>query len=122
MNFHDDDNFLPGGESLAGARKRVLIGVLAERELARQNLELPAERVQEVARWFRARFDLTTRARTEAFLAHAGLTPASFTAQMRELATLDAIERHLVATIDARLPDHRRLLTIRDFLLRQEER
>jgi len=120
MNFHEE-NFLPGGETLAGARKRVLIGVLAEHELARQNLALPAERVQEMARWFRARFDLTTRARTEAFLAHAGLTPERFTAQMRELATLDVIERHFVATIDARLPEHRRLLTIRDFLLRQEE-
>ncbi|MDC0669733.1 hypothetical protein [Nannocystis radixulma] len=121
MNY-DDENYLPGGETLAGARKRVLIGVLAERELARQNLELPVERVHEVARWFRARFELITRARTEAFLAHAGLTPERFTAQMRELATLDAIERQFVATIDARLPEHRRLASIRDFLLRQEER
>lgn len=121
MNFHDDP-YLPGGETLAGARKRVLIGVLAENELKRQDLELPPERVQEVARWFRARFDLTTRARTEAFLAHAGLTPERFTAQMRELAVLDVVERRFVASIDARLPDHRRLLTIRDFLLRQEER
>lgn len=122
MSDLTDDPFLPGGETLAGARKRVLLGALAEAEAARLGLEVSEARVAEVSRWFRARFDLLTREKTEAFLAESGLTLADFTRLCRELALLDAVERHHAAAVDERLPAHLRLMSVRDFVLRREGR
>ncbi len=122
MTSLHEDPFLPGGETLAGARKRVLLGALAEQEAARLGLDVTETRVADVARWFRARFELLTRERTAAFLEFAGLDHAGFSRAVRELAVLDVVERHHAALIDARLPDHRRLMSVRDFVLRHEGR
>lgn len=115
------DTEMPAGETLAGARKRVLLRLLAEREAQRLGLTIPAARVQEVARWFRARFDLLTRADMEAFLAAAGLSPAQFTRTMQAMATLDAVQRHHAEAIAAALPVHGAIMSVRDFMLLREQ-
>lgn len=122
MSILDDDPYLPGGETLAGARNRVLLGLLAERDAARDGLTVPDARVAEISRWFRARFDLLTRERTAAFLEFAGLSVEGFSRQIHELAVLDAAKHRYAPVVDARLPDHRRLMMVREFLLRQEDR
>jgi len=112
---------MPAGETLAGARKRVLLRLLAEREAARLGLEVPTTRVQEVARWFRARFDLLTRADMDAFFAASGLTLAQFTRTMQAMATLDAVQRHHAGEIEANLHNHRAIMSVRDFILLREQ-
>jgi hypothetical protein len=112
---------MPAGETLAGARKRVLLRLLAEREARHLGLTVGPDRVQELARWFRARFDLLTRADMEAFLAASGLTLAQFTRTMQAMATLDAVQRHHAAEIEAQLPNHRAIMSVRDFILLREQ-
>jgi hypothetical protein len=115
------DTEMPAGETLAGARKRVLLRLLAEREAHRLGLEVPPARVQEVSRWFRGRFDLLTRADMDAFFAASGLTLAQFTRTMQAMAALDAVQRHHAREIEDNLPDHRAIMSVRDFILLREQ-
>jgi parvulin-like peptidyl-prolyl isomerase len=115
------DNEMPAGETLAGARKRILLRLLAEREAQRLGIEISQSRVQELARWFRGRFDLLTRADMEAFLAASGLSLAQFTRTMQAMAALDAVQRHYTAEIEAALPAHRGVMSVRDFILLREQ-
>lgn len=112
---------MPAGETLAGARKRVLLRLLAEREAQRLGLTVGPDQVQTLARWFRARFDLLTRADMEAFLAASGLTLAQFTRTMQAMAALDAVQRHHAGEIEANLPNHRAVMSVRDFILMREQ-
>lgn len=116
-----EDSYFPGGETLAGARKRVLLRLLAQREAERLGLTPPPARVQEVARWFRARFDLLRRAELEAFLGFAGLDEGRFAGLMRSMAALDAVQRHHAPAIELALCDHVAVMSVRDFMLLREE-
>lgn len=115
------DSEMPAGETLAGARKRILLRILAEREAQRLGLAVTPARVQELARWFRGRFDLLTRADMEAFLAASGLSLAQFTRTMQAMAALDAVQRHHARDIEAELPTHTAIMSVRDFILLREQ-
>lgn len=114
------DGLVPGGETEAGLRKRVLMGILAEHEAERVGLIVGDEAVAAASRWFRGRFDLLRRDDMIAYFNHAGIDAGEYTRAIRGLATLDAVQRHHAAAIDAALPRQRALLSVREWLLRKE--
>ncbi|MEZ4447977.1 MAG: hypothetical protein R3B09_00775 [Nannocystaceae bacterium] len=114
------DGMIPGGETEAGLRKRVLMGVLAEHEAQRLGLVVGDEAVAAASRWFRGRFDLLRKDDMIGFLEFAGLDLAEYTRAIRALTTLDAVQRHHAPAIDAGLPRQRALLSVREWLLRKE--
>ena len=88
---------------------------------SRLGLAVTPARVQELARWFRGRFDLLTRADMEAFLAASGLSLAQFTRTMQAMAALDAVQQHHARDIEAELPTHTAIMSVRDFILLREQ-
>lgn len=121
MNLHDlHDGMIPGGETIAGLRKRVLMGLLAEHEAERLGLAVSDEAVAAASRWLRGRFDLLRRDELLGFLDFAGLSVDEYGRALRTLTTLDAVQRHHAAAIDAALPRQRALLSVREWLLRKE--
>ncbi|MCA9688683.1 MAG: hypothetical protein KC636_03690 [Myxococcales bacterium] len=108
-----------GGETLEGARKRVLLRMLARHEAARLGLTVGDDEVIETARWFRARYDLLSRERMIAWLEFAGLSLDEFVEMMRDFTTLARVQAHHAADIDAELAQNRKISSVRDFLVEE---
>ena len=101
------------------ARKHVLLDLLVAAEHERLGLHRSPARVDEVARWVRARHDLMLPAELHDFLARSGLGPAGFHDRIRALHDLSQLQEHHRARIDQRLPRYRAVFGVRDWLLRR---
>jgi L-ascorbate metabolism protein UlaG (beta-lactamase superfamily) len=94
------------GENSRVLRKKVLLRLLAEREVERLGLDVPEQEVQALADALRRRLGLFSAAETRAWLGREGLTPRRFGETMRALATVGVVERRYAAAIDQKLPIH----------------
>lgn len=105
----------------AGARKQLLLGILAEAEHERLRLPEDPRRLAEARRWYRARFGLLRAADVAAFCEHAGLSPAELSGWIRMLDRIAAVKQHHAAELERLLPRHRAVFGVRDFVLRRCE-
>jgi hypothetical protein len=121
MNFQDA-GFIPGGETLLALRKRALMAILAREEMPRLGLAVDEEALAAMARWFRCRFELTTQAELERFLAFAGLDRAGFSMGLRDFVCVAEVEASRSKQIDDELARYRAMLSVRDYLMQKEPR
>lgn len=121
MTFEPTHTFLPGPETAAVMRRRVLTSILARNEADRIGLVVSPESVAQVTRWYRARFELLTRSDVDDFLAFAGIDHADLSKVMRSFTTIDELELHHQAQIQAEVPLYRAVLGAREWRLRRED-
>lgn len=100
--------------------KRLLLGVLAERQHARLDLPLSETGVAETTRWYRARFGLLRAADLDAFLGDCGVSRPDFDAQMHSFHRIDQLYTHHERRIAQRLPDYEALFSVADWVLQRE--
>lgn len=111
----DDHDALPGGQTRASLRARVLLGLLADEEAARLVLVPTRAQLDETTRWFRAQHDMHRRVDVEDFLAFAGLELAELSAQMRTFCTITAVGAARDVDVAALLPRYRGLTRAREW-------
>ncbi len=111
----DDHDALPGGQTRASLRARVLLGVLVDAEAARLQLEPTRAQLAETTRWFRAQFDMRQRADVEDFLAFAGLDLRELSAQMRTFSNISEVGAARDGDVARLLPRYRGIQRVGDW-------
>lgn len=106
MIIRDEFDALPGGQTVAALRSRILLGALADAEAERLGLRASPQQLGGTTQWFREQFDMPMRADVEDFLAFAGLDLAAFSAQMRTFTNIALIEPAHQAEVDRRWPSY----------------
>jgi hypothetical protein len=110
-----------GGETLKVVRKKVLLRLLAVREMSRLGILLTDDQVHEMACDFRRQFGLLSEAETRAWLDFAGLSVEEFTQVMSDFAAIRVLERLYRTAIDRGVPCHIRVNAVRDFIAGRSE-
>ena len=109
------DQIARGGETLKVVRKKVLLRLLAVREMERLRISVTDDQVNEMARDFRRQFGLLTQADTREWLAETGLSVEEFTEVMSDFAAVRIMERLYAPAIDRDVPNHIRINAVREF-------
>jgi len=100
----------PPDGALDVARKKVLLGILASRELERGGLDgISRGMDQRVADWFHKAYDIPEGAARDVWLAARGLTRSSFDHAMQRFSAVVAIQQRLGDEIERELPAFQRL-------------
>jgi thiopeptide-type bacteriocin biosynthesis protein len=100
---------LPGG-ALDVARKKVLLGILASRELERGGLDPGAGGTdQHVADWFHKAYEIPEGPARDVWLAARGLTRSNFDQAMRRFSAVVAMQQRLCDEIERELPAFQRI-------------
>jgi hypothetical protein len=102
-----------GGERLAVIRKKVLLRLLAAREMERLRIPIGPEDVERIAAAIRRASGLETAERWQAWLATEGLSEETVAAILREFAAVERLEGRFGAEIAERVPDHIRVNALR---------
>lgn len=100
--------------------KRLLLGLLAERQHERLGLRTTDRGVAETTRWYRARFGLLRATDLDAFLRSCGVSRHDFDQQMRSFHTIDQMDAHHDSRIQQRLGDYEALFSVADWVLQRE--
>ncbi len=115
MFTEDEIDKLPGGQTLSGLRSRVLLGILADDEVARLELPQTREQLERMALVFRRDFHMPARADVEQFLRFARLDLRDFSSVMRTFANVLSAQEHHRDAIEARRAAHVGLARIGEF-------
>jgi thiopeptide-type bacteriocin biosynthesis protein len=100
----------PPGGALDVARKKVLLGILASRELERGGLDAISGGMDEqVADWFHRAYEIPEGVARDVWLAARGLTRSNFDHAMRRFSAVVAIQQRLGDEIERELPAFQRL-------------
>lgn len=102
----DPRSAVPGGQTISSLRRRILLGLLAERELERLGSSVTREELDAMSRWFRTSFSLPRRSDLVAFLRFADLDVRDYSMQMRTYCAVERLLDHHRATLDTRLDGH----------------
>jgi hypothetical protein len=94
------DHVIANGESVAVARKKALLRILARREADRANIRPTEADVQEMSDQFRQGFDLTDADALAMWLAANGLSPEDYATAMRDFAVVRLVEASFAGEID----------------------
>jgi hypothetical protein len=94
------DPLAAGGESVAVARKKALLRILARREADRANIRPTEADIQEMSEQFRQGFDLTDADTLAKWLAANGLSPGDYATAMRDFAVVRLVEAYFAGEID----------------------
>jgi thiopeptide-type bacteriocin biosynthesis protein len=97
------------GTSLNVARKKVLLGVLASREVARRGLIIARDHVAETTDWFRGSYSLAKEDRFIAWKANHALPDSDFDFAMHRFTELAQVEETSGPEIDAELDTYLRV-------------
>jgi L-ascorbate metabolism protein UlaG (beta-lactamase superfamily) len=100
----DLEAIVRAGDSPRVLRKKVMLRLLAEREVERLGLDIPDHEVQALADALRRRLGLSSAADTRAWLRAQHLTRERFAETVRALAAVGVLERRYAAAIDEALP------------------
>jgi hypothetical protein len=94
------DRVVAGGESVAVARKKALLRILARREADRANIRPTEADIQEMSEQFRQGFALTDADTLAKWLAANGLSPEDYATAMRDFAVVRLVEAYFAGEID----------------------
>lgn len=94
----------PSGDSVAAARKKSLLGLLARRYATEIGIFPDARQAIATSDNIRRRFGLTADADAAAFLADAGIDVETWLEMMLDITAIDLVEHHHKDAVDARLP------------------
>jgi hypothetical protein len=94
------DRLVAGGETIAVARKKALLRILARREADRANIRPTEADIQDMTGRFRQNFDLTDADTLANWLAANGLSPESYAAAIRDFAIVRLVEEYFAGEIN----------------------
>lgn len=89
--------------------KKALLTYLVLQEAERIGLEVSIEEVQAASDAFRQRFGLVNQPETDRWLASSGFTLSTYSAMMRNLATVMKLEQQYASQIEPLVLDHQRI-------------
>jgi hypothetical protein len=94
------DRLVAGGETIAVARKKALLRILARREADRANIRPNETDIRAMSEKFRQSFGLTDDDTLAKWLAANGLSPENYAAAMRDFTVVHLVEEYFAGEID----------------------